>query len=134
MSWLTEVIRPKIRNLFARRDVPDNLWSQCTGCQRMIFTKDFIANKRVCADCGHHTRGTAIERLEWTFDKDSFTRIELPKAVADPLKFRDTKRYVDRLKAAREATHLHDAVVVEHGSVGRRASGIAATHISVITG
>jgi acetyl-CoA carboxylase carboxyl transferase subunit beta len=87
MSWLTEVIRPKIRNLFARRDVPENLWSQCAGCQRMIFTKDFVANMRVCADCGHHTRGTAIERLTWTFDKDSFTRIELPKAVVDPLKF-----------------------------------------------
>ncbi len=98
MSWLTEVIRPKIRNLFARRDVPENLWVQCAGCQRMIFTKDFLANMRVCADCGHHMRGTAVERLEWTFDTDAFTRIELPKAVVDPLKFRDTKRYADRLK------------------------------------
>jgi len=134
MSWLTEVIRPKIRNLFARRDVPENLWVQCTGCQRMIFTKDFLANMRVCADCGHHMRGTAIERLEWTFDKDAFTRIELPKAVVDPLKFRDTKRYADRLKEAREKTHLDDAVVVGHGTIGGQAAVVAAMEFAFIGG
>jgi len=134
MSWLTEVIRPKIRNLFARRDVPENLWVQCAGCQRMIFTKDFLANMRVCADCGHHMRGTAIERLEWTFDKDAFTRIELPKAVVDPLKFRDTKRYADRLKEAREKTHLDDAVVVGHGTIGGQAAVVAAMEFAFIGG
>jgi acetyl-CoA carboxylase carboxyl transferase subunit beta len=134
MSWLTEVIRPKIRNLFARRDVPENLWVQCTGCQRMFFTKDFLANMRVCADCGHHMRGTAIERLEWTFDKDAFTRIELPKAVVDPLKFRDTKRYADRLKEAREKTHLDDAVVVGHGTIGGQAAVVAAMEFAFIGG
>jgi acetyl-CoA carboxylase carboxyl transferase subunit beta len=132
MSWLTEVIRPKIRNLFARRDVPENLWIQCAGCQRMIFTKDFLANMRVCADCGHHSRGTAIERLEWTFDKDSYTRIELPKVVA--LKFRDTKRYTDRLKEAREATHLDDAVVVGHGTIDGHAAVVAAMEFAFIGG
>jgi acetyl-CoA carboxylase carboxyl transferase subunit beta len=134
MSWLTEVIRPKIRGLFTRRDVPDNLWSQCTGCQRMIFTKDFVANMRVCPECGHHMRGTAIERLEWTFDKDSFSRIELPKAVTDPLKFRDTKRYADRLKEARDATHLDDAVVVAHGTIDGQNAVVAAMEFAFIAG
>jgi acetyl-CoA carboxylase carboxyl transferase subunit beta len=134
MSWLTEVIRPKIRGLFARNDVPDNLWSQCAGCQRMIFTKDFVANMKVCADCGHHNRGTAVERLDWIFDKDSYTRIELPKAVADPLKFRDTKRYADRLKEARETTHLDDAVLVGHGTIGGHKAVVAAMDFAFIGG
>jgi acetyl-CoA carboxylase carboxyl transferase subunit beta len=134
MSWLTEVIRPKIRGLFTRREVPENLWTQCAGCQRMIFTQDFVANMRVCADCGHHARGTAIERLDWTFDKDGFTRIELPKSVADPLKFRDTKRYADRLKEARETTHLEDAVVVGHGSIDGQHAVVAAMEFAFIGG
>jgi len=134
MSWLTEVIRPKIRGLFARRDVPENLWSQCAGCQRMIFSKDFVANMRVCADCGHHGRGTAIERLEWTFDKDGYTRIELPKTVSDPLKFRDTKRYADRLREAREKTHLDDAVVVGHGTIDGHTAVVAAMEFAFIGG
>ncbi len=134
MSWLTEVIRPKIRNLFARRDVPENLWSQCSGCQRMIFTKDFVANMRVCADCGHHMRGTALERLEWTFDKDGYARIELPKAINDPLKFRDTKRYADRLKEARDTTHLDDAVVVGHGTIIGHNAVVAAMEFAFIGG
>jgi acetyl-CoA carboxylase carboxyl transferase subunit beta len=134
MSWLTEVIRPKIRGLFTRRDVPDNLWSQCSGCQRMIFTKDLIANKRVCTDCGHHMRGSALERLAWTFDDDAFTRIELPKAVSDPLKFRDTKRYTDRLKEAREKNHLDDAVVAGHGTIGGQRAVVVAMEFAFIGG
>ena len=134
MSWLTEVVRPKIRGLFSRRDVPDNLWSQCAACQRMIFSKDFEANMKVCADCGHHMRGTALERLAWTFDKDGFTRIELPKVAADPLKFRDTKRYTDRLKEAREKTHLDDAVVAGHGTVGGHDAVVLAMEFAFIGG
>ena len=134
MSWLTEVIRPRIRGLFTRRDVPDNLWSQCTGCERMIFTKDLLANLRVCPHCGHHMRVGATERLEWTFDKDAFTRIELPKPVADPLKFRDTKRYSDRLKEARDKTHLDDAVIVGHGTIMGQGAVVAAMEFAFIGG
>ena len=117
MNWLTEFVRPKIRTLFARRDVPENLWHQCPSCQQMIFHRDLDANLKVCTHCGHHMRVTATERLAWVFDTDKFTRIELPKAVVDPLKFRDSKRYADRLKEARDKTHLDDAVVVAHGTI-----------------
>jgi len=118
MSWLTEYVRPKIRTLFARREVPDNLWHQCPACQQMIFHRDLIANLKVCPHCGHHMRATVAERLAWTFDDGSFTRIELPKAVVDPLRFRDSKRYTDRLKEARDKTHLEDALAVAHGTIG----------------
>ena len=118
MSWLTEYVRPRIRAVLGQRtDVPDNLWSQCPACQQMIFTKELEKTLRVCSSCGHHMRGTAPERLAWTFDEGSFTRIELPKAPADPLTFRDQKRYSERLREARAKTGLDDAVVVAHGTI-----------------
>ena len=125
MSWLTEFVRPKIRTLFTRREVPENLWHQCPACQQMIFARDLNANLKVCTHCGHHMRATAAERLSWTFDAYAFTRIELPKAPADPLRFRDTKRYADRLKEARDKTHMDDAVAVAHGTIGGKRAVVA---------
>jgi acetyl-CoA carboxylase carboxyl transferase subunit beta len=122
MSWLTEYVRPKIRTLFTRREVPENLWQQCPACEQMIFHTDLAKNLKVCPHCGHHLRASAQERLAWTFDENAYTRIELPKVPADPLKFRDSKRYTDRLKEARETTHLDDAILVAHGTIaGARA-------------
>ena len=126
MSWLTEFVRPKIRTLFARREVPDNLWHQCPACQQMIFASDLMASLKVCPHCGHHMRAGALERLAWTFDPDGFTRIELPKVPADPLRFRDQKRYTDRLREAREKTGLEDAIVVAHGTIGGARAVVAA--------
>ncbi len=128
MSWLTEVVRPRIRSWLGQeiRDVPENLWRQCPACQQMIFHKDLDANLKVCPQCGHHMRPTALERLTWTFDDGVFSRIELPKVPADPIKFRDQKRYTDRLREAREKTGLEDAIVVAHGSVGGQRMVVAA--------
>jgi len=134
MSWLTEFVRPKIRNLFARREVPENLWHQCSACQQMIFHTDLAANLKVCPHCGHHMRVSATERIAWTFDDGSFTRIELPKAHPDPLRFRDTKRYTDRLKEARDKTHLDDAIAVAHGRIGGRQAVVAAMEFEFLGG
>jgi len=125
MSWLTEVLRPKIRTLFASREVPDNLWHQCPNCQQMIFHLDLETTRKVCSQCGHHMRATAVERLKWTLD-EGFTRIELPKGPADPLRFRDSKRYVDRLKEARDATHMDDAILVGSGAIEGQKAVVAA--------
>jgi acetyl-CoA carboxylase carboxyl transferase subunit beta len=133
MSWLSEFVRPKIRTLFTRREVPDNLWHQCPSCQQMIFQKDMIANQRVCLHCGFHMRATAAERLEWLFD-EGYTRIELPKPPVDPLRFRDSKRYTDRLKAARDKTHIDDAILVAHGTIGGHRAVIAAMEFEFIGG
>ncbi|HXT79897.1 MAG TPA: acetyl-CoA carboxylase, carboxyltransferase subunit beta [Acetobacteraceae bacterium] len=134
MSWLTEYVRPKIRTLFTRREVPDNLWHQCPACQQMIFHRDMTANRKVCPHCGHHMRATALERLAWTFDEGGYTRIELPKAPADPLRFRDSKRYTDRLKEARDKTHLDDAIVVAHGTIGGQKAVVAVMEFAFIGG
>ena len=134
MSWLTEVVRPRIRGLFGRREVPDNLWHQCPACQGMIFNRDLIESLKVCSHCGHHMRGGALERLGWTFDEGTHTRIELPKPIADPLRFRDSKRYTDRLKEARDKTHLDDAVAVAHGRIGGHQAVVAAMEFEFIGG
>ena len=126
MSWLTEYVRPKIRTLLGRREVPDNLWHQCPNCQQMMFHRDLERNLKVCTHCGFHMRPTAVERLDYTFDEGGYTRIELPRAPADPLRFRDAKRYTDRLREARDNTGLDDAIVVAHGSIGGHRAVVAA--------
>jgi acetyl-CoA carboxylase carboxyl transferase subunit beta len=134
MNWLTEYVRPKIRTLLGRREVPDNLWVQCPSCQQMHFHTELEKNLLVCSQCGHHMRGKAIDRLEWTFDEDSFTRIELPKVPTDPIKFRDSKRYVDKLRDAREKTGLDDALVVAHGTIGAQRAVVAVMAFEFIGG
>ncbi len=134
MSWLTEFVRPKIRTLFTRREVPDNLWHQCPACQQMIFARELATNLKVCPHCGHHMRASAAERLTWTFDANAFTRIELPKAAVDPLRFRDSKRYADRLKEARDKTHLEDAIAVAHGTIEGTQAVVAAMEFDFIGG
>ena len=135
MSWLTEYVRPRIRTLLGQRpEVPENLWSQCPACQQMIFTKELERSQRVCEHCGHHMRGTALERLDWTFDEGSYTRIELPKAPVDPLGFRDQKRYAERLREARAKTGLEDALVVAHGTIVGQRTVVAAMEFGFMGG
>jgi acetyl-CoA carboxylase carboxyl transferase subunit beta len=134
MTWLTEYVRPKIRTLLGRREVPDNLWVQCPSCEQMLYHTELAKNLKVCSHCGNHLRPTALERLAWTFDGGEFTRIELPKVPADPLRFRDTKRYTDRLREAREKTGLDDAIVVAHGTIGGQKAVVAAMAFEFIGG
>ena len=134
MSWLTDYVRPKIRTLLGRREIPDNLWCQCPVCAQMIFHRDLEKNQRVCTHCDAHMRCTALERLEWTFDADSWTRIELPKAPADPLHFRDQKRYSDRLREARAKTGLEDGLVAAHGAIGGHPAVVAAMSFDFLAG
>jgi acetyl-CoA carboxylase carboxyl transferase subunit beta len=134
VSWLSEYVRPKIRTLLGQREVPENLWSQCTACQQMIFTKELDKNFKVCTHCGHHMRGSALDRLGWTFDEDSYTRIELPKVPADPLSFRDQKRYSERLREARAKTGMDDALVVAHGTIGGGRAVVAVMEFNFMGG
>jgi len=134
MSWLTEFVRPKIRTLLGRTEVPDNLWHQCPNCQQMIFHRELDAGKKVCPHCGFHMRATAAERLAWTFDEGSYTRIDLPKALVDPLKFRDQKKYSDRLREARESSKQDDALLVAHGTIGGHIAVVAAMEFSFMAG
>src|SRR5262249_42280931 len=118
MSWLTNFVRPKIRALVRKADVPENLWDKCSACGQMIFHRDLEANLRVCPHCGHHMRIGVLRRLELLFDGGQFARAELGAVPHDPLRFRDRKKYVDRLKEAQTKTEEQDAIVVANGTIG----------------
>ena len=116
MNWLTNFVRPKLKQL-VKRDVPDNFWRKCPSCEHMIFHRDLEANLSVCQNCGHHLRLNAKQRLKMLFDDGKFRRVELPNVPLDPLKFRDQKRYTDRLKEARNKTAEEDALIVARGEM-----------------
>jgi acetyl-CoA carboxylase carboxyl transferase subunit beta len=117
MNWLTNFVRPKIRALVGN-DVPDNLWEKCPKCEQMIFRKELEANLQVCPHCDNHLRLNVNSRIKSLFDDGDFTKIKYKSSVNDPLKFKDSKRYSDRLKIARENTKENDAVVVGYGRIG----------------
>lgn len=125
MSWLTNYVKPKLQKVLNARDTPDNLWHKCKSCGQMIFQKEFIASGRVCAHCDHHDRMPPAERFNNLFDDKKFDLIALPKVAQDPLKFKDTKKYTDRLKAARSNTGDDDAIKVAVGKVGGQKTVIA---------
>jgi acetyl-CoA carboxylase carboxyl transferase subunit beta len=135
MNWLSNYVLPKIRAAVGRKEVPDNLWHKCPACEQMLFHRDLAANLHVCRNCGHHLRLGAVPRLELLFDESLWTRIELPKTPVDPLRFRDRKRYVDRL---RENQAVHgpgsDAVVVAHGRIGGHPAVVAAFEFAFMGG
>jgi acetyl-CoA carboxylase carboxyl transferase subunit beta len=135
MSWLTNIVLPKIRAVVSRRAVPDNLWKKCPGCEQMLFHRELEANLDVCRNCGHHLRIGAVRRLQLLFDDGVFSRIELPKALTDPLRFRDRRRYTDRLKEAQGAQGSGtDAVIVAHGRIGGHTAVVAAFEFGFMGG
>ncbi|WP_278366951.1 acetyl-CoA carboxylase, carboxyltransferase subunit beta [Acetobacter orientalis] len=133
MSWITEYVRPKIRGLL-RREVPDNLWTNCESCGQMVLTKELHKNLNVCPHCSHHMKAPVAERLAWTFDNGVFTRIELPSAPIDPLNFRDQKKYTDRLKDARSKSHVDESLVVAHGTIGGHPTVVAVMAFEFMAG
>lgn len=119
MSWLS-----KVRNALPfrnKRETPDNLWVKCPRCQDMLFAKEFAANLYVCPRCEHHGRIGADARLEQLLDA-GYEVLPSPQVVEDPLRFKDSKRYADRLKQARASNPRPDAFTAAAGAIdGRRA-------------
>jgi acetyl-CoA carboxylase carboxyl transferase subunit beta len=109
MNWISNVVRPKIRS-FLRRETPENLWIKCPETGQLVFYKDVEANQFVIPSSNYHMRIGASARLKGLFDQGEYEDIALPEVQFDPLKFRDERRYADRLKDARTKTGLQDAV------------------------
>ena len=134
MNWISEWALPKIKTLFGgTREVPDNLWHKCPSCEKMVFQNDLEANLRVCPHCGHHMRLGARQRLEATFD-EGWSRAEVPKVPIDPLKFKDQRRYAERLKDAQTKSGMEDAVVVGHGKIEGERAVVAAFEFAFMGG
>ncbi len=121
MNWISNVVRPRIRSfLTTKREIPDNLWIQCPESGQMVFHKDLEANQFVVPGSNFHMRVAAEVRLNMLFDDGQYTAVELPEVPADPLKFKDGRRYTDRMKDARAKTGMADAVLVGEGRVKGR--------------
>jgi acetyl-CoA carboxylase carboxyl transferase subunit beta len=117
MNWITNFVRPKINSMLGRREMPENLWIKDPETGEMVFHKDLEENQHVIPSSGHHMRITARERLRFFFDDGRFDVIDNPKVPIDPLRFRDEKRYVDRLRDAKAKTTLEDAILAAQGEV-----------------
>src|SRR5437879_3981077 len=116
MNWLTNVVRPKIRNIL-RRETPENLWIKCPDSGQLVFYKDVEANQFVIPGSNYHMRMGAVARLKSIFDNETWFDVALPEVMADPLKFRDERKYVDRIRDARAKTGLNDSVKVGYGKL-----------------
>jgi len=120
VNWINNVVRPKIRDFWRKREMPDNLWVKCPDSGQMIFYRDLEANQFVVPGSGYHMRMAAPARLAALFDEGEYETIPLPEVPLDPLKFRDERRYTDRLKDAKAKTGLQDAVLVGAGTLDGR--------------
>ncbi len=118
MNWITNFVRPKINSMLGRRtDMPENLWIKDPETGEMIFHKDLEQNQFVIPSSGHHMKISAKERLKYFLDDGKYETLDNPKVLQDPLKFRDEKRYTDRLKDARTKTGMEDAIVNALGTI-----------------
>ena len=117
MNWLTNFVKPKLNALVKRKEVPENLWSNCPACGSMIHHKDLNENLKVCSSCDYHFRMNAEERIKMLFSQDEINEIDLDIISDDPLNFADKKKYKDRLKEYRKKTKRKDAFILLEGKL-----------------
>jgi len=134
MNWITNYVRPRINSIFSRREVPENLWQKCSECGTMLFHRELSDNLNVCTNCDHHMAITPRARFDALFDGGIFTEIAVPEPIADPLKFKDQKRYPDRMKAAQKKTGEGEAMLIAEGEMGRTPIVAAAQDFSFMGG
>ncbi len=133
MNWLSDFVRPKVKKT-AQKEIADDLWLKCPNCGKLLFTKELKKTWYVCPECDHHLRLYLNKRLKMLFDNGVYSEVTLPKPTEDPLKFKDSKRYTDRLRAYRKATGNEDAIKVAKGTVGGVKCVIAALDFAFMGG
>ncbi|MCB1337014.1 MAG: acetyl-CoA carboxylase carboxyltransferase subunit beta [Maritimibacter sp.] len=134
MNWISNYVRPRINAMFSRREVPENLWVKCPECGQMLFHRELEANLNVCSNCDHHMAISPRDRFHTLFDGGQFTEVPVPAPLADPLHFKDQKRYPERMKAAQKATGEKEAMLVAEGEIGRTPIVAAAQDFSFMGG
>ncbi|MCU9836435.1 acetyl-CoA carboxylase, carboxyltransferase subunit beta [Ruegeria sp. WL0004] len=134
MNWITNYVRPRINSIFSRREVPENLWQKCDECGTMLFHRELAENLNVCTQCGHHMNISPRARFTGLFDGGVFVEVDVPEPVADPLHFRDQKKYPDRMKAAQKGSGEKEAMLVAAGEIGRTPIVAAAQDFSFMGG
>ena len=134
MNWITNYVRPRINSIFSRREMPENLWSKCDECGTMLFHRELSENLFVCTGCGHHMVIKPRDRFKALFDGGIFTDVAVPAPKADPLHFRDQKKYPDRMKSAQKSSGESEAMLVATGEIGRTPIVAAAQDFSFMAG
>ncbi|MFN3249635.1 acetyl-CoA carboxylase, carboxyltransferase subunit beta [Roseibium album] len=134
MNWINSIVRPKIRDLWKKREVPENLWIKDPETGEMVFHRDLEANLWVVPNSGHHMRMPARKRVETFFDDGNYSDVKTPEVQADPHKFRDSKRYTDRLKEARAKSGEEEAILVAQGKVNGMDMIIAVQNFDFVAG
>ncbi len=117
MNWITNYVRPRINSMLGRRETPENLWIKCPETGEMVFHKDLEENKWVIPASGFHMKMPAKARLEDLFDGGTYEALPQPKVAQDPLKFRDSKKYSDRLRDSRVKTEQEDTILAGVGKL-----------------
>ena len=120
MSWFQKLLPPKIKrreSADSKKSVPDGLWHKCPSCQAVLYHADLEKNLSVCPKCNHHHRITARTRLDWLLDNEGRFEIGAEVLPVDTLKFKDSRKYSERLTAAKRDTGEEDALVVQQGSI-----------------
>lgn len=117
MNWINNIVTPKIKEILAKKDVPDNLWIKCPESGQMVFHKDLEENQWVIPGSNYHMKIPAKKRLELLYDGE-YQILDTESSINDPLKFKDEKKYIDRLRDARRKTGMEDAVVISQGIIG----------------
>jgi acetyl-CoA carboxylase carboxyl transferase subunit beta len=119
MSWLKKILPPKIKRVIgpSKKNVPEGLWSKCPKCDSVLYRTDLEANAEVCPKCEYHNRISARERLDFLLDEKGRKEIGADVQPVDPLKFKDTKKYDDRIKASQKEVGETDALIVMKGSI-----------------
>ena len=119
MNWISNYVRPRINAIFSKKDTPENLWQKCPNCGMMLFHREVKDALCVCNGCGHHMLIPPKERLLNLFDGGIYSRIDYEDVIEDPLNFKDTKKYSDRIKETRKKTGEKDAMLLAVGDIGR---------------
>jgi acetyl-CoA carboxylase carboxyl transferase subunit beta len=117
MNWITNYVRPKINSMLGRREMPENLWIKDPETGEMVFHKELEENQWVIPSSGYHMKISARDRLKYFMDGSDYQLLDNPKVAIDPLRFRDEKRYIDRLKDARTKTSMEDAILSARGTI-----------------
>ena len=135
MNWIKNFVRPRFPSVFQEKeDTPDNLWINCSECGEMIFHRDVELLQKVCPGCDNHMRMNTDERIKQIFGDNPYDVIEVPDVPHDPLKFKDQKKYADRLKEARAKTGRRDAVTVLVGNIETQMAVVAIQDFSFMGG
>ena len=118
MNWLTDFVKPKLSSLVTKKDSPSDLWTNCNKCNLMLYKSDLEENLFVCSHCDNHMNIDVSSRLKNLFGDNAYELIEVPFENSDPLKFKDLKKYSDRMTAAQKKTGQKDAAILAKGEIG----------------